>query len=111
VVTALDATNGKTKWEFAYAAPFSNQYSEGVGPGPYVMPQVIGDRIVSVSGIGQVHSLEKASGKALWSLDLYGKFGGDRLPFGYSSHPLPYKDSLIILAGGKSFGVLKGSAG
>ena len=38
VITALDASSGKTIWEYAYPAPFRNEYSEGVGPGPYTMP-------------------------------------------------------------------------
>ena len=75
VVTALDASNGKTIWEFAYPAPFKNEYSAGVGPGPYAMPQVIGDRVVTASGIGQIHSLNKSDGKPVWSLDLYKDFG------------------------------------
>lgn len=107
VVTALDSASGATKWEFSYSAPFTNAYPDGAGPGPYSMPQVIGDRVVSVSGIGQVNSIDKTTGKVVWSMDLYRDFAGDRLPFGYSSHPLPYKDSLIILAGGKTHGVLK----
>jgi outer membrane protein assembly factor BamB len=107
VVTALDASSGKTIWEYAYSAPFKNEYSEGVGPGPYAMPQVIGDRVVTASGIGQIHSLNKADGKPVWSLDLYKDFGGKRLGFGYSSHALPYKDSLILLAGGRTHGVMK----
>lgn len=107
VFTALDANTGKTLWEYAYAAPFKNDYSEGVGPGPYAMPQIIGDRVVTASGIGQIHSLNKADGKPVWSLDLYKNYGGNRLGFGYSSHALPYKDALIIAAGGSTHGVLK----
>jgi outer membrane protein assembly factor BamB len=107
VVTALDAATGKTVWEFSYPAPFTNAYSDAVSPGPYAMPQVIGDRVVTASGIGQVHSLDKKTGKAVWSLDLYKQFGGYRLDFGYSSHALPYKDSLIVLAGGDSNAVLR----
>jgi len=107
VITALDASNGKTLWEFAYPATFKNSYSEGVGPGPYAMPQVIGDRVVTASGIGQIHSLDKATGKVVWSMNLYTDFGGTRLGFGYSSHALPYKDSLIIAAGGSKNGIIK----
>lgn len=107
VVTALDAATGKTIWEFAYRATFRNSYSEGVGPGPYAMPQVVGDRVVTASGIGQVHSIDKTTGKPVWSMDLYTNFGGTRLGFGYSSHALPYKDSLIIAAGGGKNGVIK----
>jgi outer membrane protein assembly factor BamB len=72
-----------------------------------LLPQVIGDRVVTASGIGQIHSLNKADGKLVWSLDLYKDFGGTRLGFGYSSHALPYKDSLIIAAGSRTHGVLK----
>jgi outer membrane protein assembly factor BamB len=107
VIVALEATTGKTIWEFDYPAPFKNAYAEAVGPGPYAMPQIVGDRLVTASGIGQIHSLDKKTGKPAWSLDLYKQFGGDRLDFGYSSHALPYKDSLIVLAGGSSSAVLR----
>jgi outer membrane protein assembly factor BamB len=53
VITAIDARTGKTLWEYAYEANFKNANSEGVGPGPYAMPQVVGDRLVTASGIGQ----------------------------------------------------------
>jgi outer membrane protein assembly factor BamB len=107
VVVALEAATGKTVWEFGYAAPFKNAYSDGVGPGPYAMPQVVGDRIVTASGIGLIHSLEKKTGRPVWSWDLYKNAGGNRLGFGYSSHALPYKDSLILVAGGRTGAVLK----
>lgn len=105
VVIALDAASGNTIWEFRYPAPFKNAYGE-VGPGPYAMPQVIGDRVVTASGIGLIHSLDKKTGKPVWSLDLY-KAGGTKLDFGYSSHALPYKDSLIVLAGGNGKAVMR----
>jgi outer membrane protein assembly factor BamB len=100
VVTAIEAGTGKTLWEYEYDAPFKNSYAEAVGPGPYAMPQVIGDRLVTASAIGQIHSLNKKTGKLVWSKDLYREFGGTRLIYGYSCHALPYKDSLIFLAGG-----------
>ena len=106
VIVALDANTGAQLWEYSYAAPFQNAYA-AVGPGPYAMPQVIGDRVVTVSGIGQVHSLEKKTGRPIWSWDLYKNAGGNPLGFGYSSHPLPYKDSLILVAGGRKSGMLR----
>jgi outer membrane protein assembly factor BamB len=107
VFTALDAATGRTVWEHVYAAAFSNAYAAGVGPGPYAMPQVIGDRVVTASGIGQIYSLDKLTGRPVWAINLYEQFGGQRLDFGYSSHPLPYKDSLIVLAGGRTSAVLR----
>jgi outer membrane protein assembly factor BamB len=111
VVTALDAATGKTVWEYDYDAPFQNNYSE-VGPGPYAMPQVIGDRVVTAGGTGKIHSLDKKTGKPVWSHDLYTEFAAHRLQFGYSCHGLPYKDTLIYLAGGDApwFGFGRGSA-
>jgi outer membrane protein assembly factor BamB len=107
VVIALDAATGRTLWEYSYAAPFKNNYSEAVGPGPYAMPQVIGDRVVTASGIGRIHSLDKKTGRPVWSWDLYESVAGTRLGFGYSSHALPYKDSLIVLAGGRKSAALR----
>src|SRR4030095_7634582 len=49
LIVALEAASGKTVWEYAYAAPFKNAYAAGVGPGPYAMPQIVGDRLVTAS--------------------------------------------------------------
>ena len=38
----------------------------------------------------------------VWQHDLYQEYGGTRLGFGYSSHALPYKDTLIVLVGGRA---------
>lgn len=106
VVVALEARTGKTIWEYAYDAPFVNSYNEAVGPGPYAMPQVVGDRIVTASGAGKIHSLDKKTGRPLWSHEVYREFGGTRLEFGYSCHGLPYKDTLIYLVGGRDSAVV-----
>ena len=112
VTIALEAATGKTIWEHASDEPFKNAYSEAVGPGPYAMPQVIRDRVVTASGAGRVHSLDKRTGRPVWSHDLYSEFGGTRLQFGYSCHALPYRDTLIYLVGGAApwFGFGRGSA-
>ena len=106
VVTALDAATGKTIWEYAYDNPFTNANSPAVGPGPYAMPQVIGGRVVTASGTGKIHSLDKKTGRLVWSRDLYREFHATRLEYGYSCHALPYKDTLIFLAGGNGDGAI-----
>src|SRR5260370_894572 len=106
VVTALDAASGKTIWEFEYSSPFVNDFAEKVGPGPYAMPQVIGDRVIAAGATGKIHSLDKKTGRSVWSHDLYGEFHGTHLKFGYSCHALPYKDTLIFLAGGNGDGAI-----
>jgi outer membrane protein assembly factor BamB len=106
VVIALDAATGKTRWEFEYDNPFANAYSEEVGPGPYAMPQVVGDRLITASGTGKIHSLDKKIGRVAWSHNLYTEFHASRLQFGYSCHALPYKDTLIVLSGGDGDGAI-----
>lgn len=97
VVVALDARTGETKWQFAYDAPFSS----GQGPGPHAMPQLAGDLLFSVGVTGRLHALKARTGELVWKADLYEELGGTRLSFGYSSHPLPQGDNLIVSAGGK----------
>ncbi len=106
VITAMDAATGKTLWEYAYENPYQNSYSEAVGPGPYAMPEVIGDRVVTASGTGKIYSLDKKTGQPRWSHDLYNEFHATHLQFGYSCHALPYKDMLIYQAGGNGDGVV-----
>jgi outer membrane protein assembly factor BamB len=100
IAAALDTATGKTVWEYAYETTV-NQGGKEVGFGPYAMPQVIGDRLVTVGGTGRLHSLDKRTGKPVWSHDLLTELGGDPLPYGYSCHALPYKNLLILLVGGK----------
>src|SRR5277367_2495739 len=95
VITALDAATGKTIWEYEYENPFRNSFAEKVGPGPYAMPEVIGDRVLTASATGKIQSLDKKTGKPRWSHDLYNEFHATHLEYGYSCHALPYKDMLI----------------
>jgi outer membrane protein assembly factor BamB len=106
VIVAIDARTGANLWEYAYESRFQAWDPNAVGPGPYAMPQVVGDRLVTASGAGKIHSIDKKTGRSVWSRDLYSEFGGTRLEWGYSCHALPYKDGLILLAGGRGSGAL-----
>ena len=100
VVTALDAQSGKTigrrSTRRVHRSMVGRRRARTVRDA-----QVIGDRLVVASGTGLMHSLDKKTGKIVWTHDLYTEFGGTHLGFGYSSHALPYKDTLIVLAGGR----------
>ncbi len=102
VVAALDARTGATVWEYASPSTFRS----APGPGPHVMPQIVGGRLFTIGSSGKLLALDKGTGKLLWQHDLYEEFGGTRLEYGYSSHPLPYKDNLIVLVGGQGKGLI-----
>jgi outer membrane protein assembly factor BamB len=105
VVVALDARTGETRWEYPYAVTFRSAYAE-TGPGPHVMPQIVGNLVFTTGVTGKIHALDKKTGQLVWQRDLYEEFGGTRMDFGYSSHALPYKDNLIVMAGGEGKAML-----
>ena len=99
IVAALAADTGQTLWENKDGSKFSSSSAELSG-GPRAMPQIVGGRLVTADSAGRLSSLEKQTGKVVWSHDLYGEYGGSRMQFGYSCHPLPYRDTLIVMVGG-----------
>jgi outer membrane protein assembly factor BamB len=102
VVIALDAANGKTIWEYSYAAPFSPDYDMTNGPGPHATPLVSGNLVFTSGATGKLHCLDKKSGKRLWSHDLLSEFSGTLRVNGYSCSPIAYKDKIVMMVGGPS---------
>jgi outer membrane protein assembly factor BamB len=102
VVVALDTRTGTTQWEFAYDVSFRSDQ----GSGPHIMPQVSGDLVFTAGATGKLHALQAINGKVVWKRDLYDEFGATRSSFGYSSHPLLYRDRLIVACGGKGNAVV-----
>ncbi len=100
VVVALDASTGKTVWEYSYAAPFSPQYDMSNGAGPHATPLVTNNFVFTSGATGKLHSLNKKTGKVLWSHDLIKEFNGTLRVNGYSCSPLAYKDKIVMMVGG-----------
>ncbi len=101
IVIALDAASGKTIWEHKYDSSPSDGHVNQFGRGPRATPLIIGDRIFTIGVSGKMHCLNKADGKPHWAHELWGDFGGNVLQHGYSSSPIGYKDTVIVLVGGK----------
>jgi outer membrane protein assembly factor BamB len=99
VVIALSATTGKTLWEFAYPAPFTNEYVLEQGPGPRATPLIVGDLLFAVGATGKFHCLDKKTGKVVWSHDLFTELKGFVRARGYTCSPLAYKNTVICLVG------------
>lgn len=102
VVIALDAATGKTVWEFSYAAPFSSEYDMTYGTGPHATPLVAGNMVFTSGATGKLHSIDKKTGKSLWSHDLLKEFQGTLRVNGYSCSPIAYKNEIVMMVGGQS---------
>jgi len=106
VAVALDAASGKTLWEYSYAAPFSPQYDMSNGPGPHATPLVSGNLVFTSGATGKLNSLDKKTGKLLWSHDLLSEFHGTLRVNGYSCSPIAYKDEIVMMVGGPSSAII-----
>ena len=100
VVVALDAATGKTVWEYPYPAAFTKEYELEQGPGPRAMPLVVGHEVYALGATGKLHCLDKRNGKVIWSHDLVQEFNGTVRARGYSSSPIAYKNTVIVMVGG-----------
>jgi len=105
VVIALDATSGKTLWEYRYAAPTAGvDFSRGAGP--HATPLLVGDRVIAAGSLKQIFALDKQTGKLLWSHDLLKEYGASRPGRGYACSPIAYKNTVIVTAGGAGQAVM-----
>jgi outer membrane protein assembly factor BamB len=105
VVAALDAGSGKTLWEHRYEAPPLPGMALENGAGPHSTPLLAGDRLFTIGVTGRLHSLEKGSGKVVWSKRALEDLQGSVLGRGYSSSPLAYQDLVIVPVGGPGRGM------
>lgn len=101
VVAALDAANGKTLWEYSYAAPFAKEYDMSNGEGPHATPLIVGNLVFSAGATGKLHCLNRQTGKLVWAHDLIKEFNGTIRVNGYSCSPLAYKNLVIMQVGGQ----------
>jgi outer membrane protein assembly factor BamB len=101
VVVALEAATGKPVWEYKYPAVFLKGMNMNTGSGPHATPLVVGDRLYTVGVNGKFHCLNKKTGQVLWTRGLIEEIGGNVMLRGYSNSPIRYRDTVIVMVGGK----------
>jgi outer membrane protein assembly factor BamB len=94
----FDPANGKEIWRLKTDGLFYNDQ----GNGPRSTPIVDGDLVFGLSGNGKLHAANAKDGKAFWSHDLSGEYGGKIPTWGISTTPLVEGEMLIVDVGGKS---------
>ena len=106
VVVCLDAATGKTVWEHSYAASTSEGHVHQFGDGPRATPLIAGNLLFTIGVSGHMNALDKKSGKVVWSHALWDEYKGSVLDHGYSSSPVAYKDSVLVLVGGEGNAIM-----
>src|SRR5271169_888109 len=106
VVLACDTATGKTLWEHATPMTFQSDAAQDQGNGPYSTPLIAGDRLFTTGVAGRLQSIDKKSGKVLWTQQLLLDHKGTRLMYGYASSPIAFRDTVIVPVGGQGRGVM-----
>lgn len=105
IVTALDASTGRTIWEYAIDSPTAGlNLSEGAGP--HSTPLIVGKRLFVMSSRVEIAALDTQTGKRLWYHDLTKDVGAPLADRGYSSSPIAYGGTVIVPAGGPGASVV-----
>lgn len=100
VVECLDAKTGKELWK----QPFPTRYTDNFGfdNGPRATPCIADGRVFVFGANGNLHALDFATGKPLWSVDTQKDFGADKGFFGFACSPLVEGKMLLVNLGGKN---------
>lgn len=98
IVTAIDASTGRTIWEHPYDASTGGlDLSEGAGP--HSTPLILGDRLIVMSSRVEIMALDKATGRQIWYHDLIKELGAPMDDRGYSSSPIAYANTVLVPVG------------
>jgi outer membrane protein assembly factor BamB len=102
-VVALDRATGATLWEKENLAPADGlllQVESLNVRGPHSTPLVSGELLITVGVRGLMQAFDKATGRLVWSHDLWREYGGTRAERGYVCSPLAFQNLVIVTIGG-----------
>jgi len=95
-VRCFESGSGKAVWSFSYDCPLDPNEFEG---GPTSTPTVDGGSLYTLSRLGQIHCLNKHTGKLRWSVHA-AEDNDIRVPaWGFAGSPLVVDDTLLLNVG------------
>ena len=106
VVIAANAETGATVWEHVTPMTFNSDAGADMGNGPYSTPLIVGARLFTTGVAGRLQCLDKATGRVIWTQQLWTDHGGSKLMYGYASSPIAFRDTMIVPVGGRGKSVL-----
>ena len=95
-VICLNASTGKTIWQYRYDWPFE---STGLYPGPRSTPTLFEDNVYYSTPLGAVGCLSR-DGKLIWQRELKSEFDGKGTDFGYACSPTIVDGKVFMPVGG-----------
>ena len=98
VVDAFDARTGVPRWHYAYPTSYRDDF--GFDDGPRAVPVVAGNRVYTFGAEGQLHAIDLATGRRIWSVDTMRRFNVRKGFFGAAGSPLVEDGRVIANIGG-----------
>jgi outer membrane protein assembly factor BamB len=97
VVEALNPATGAPLWKFEYATTYRDDF--GFDEGPRGTPAVADGRVYTHGAEGVLHALDLNTGRKVWRVDTFPKFGIQKQFFGAAASPLA-GDAVYLNVGG-----------
>lgn len=98
VCECLDAQTGQEVWKAAFPTNYVGSFSPD--DGPRCVPLVQGGNVYLFGAAGRMHAVEAATGKKVWSRDLFADYEAPEGYFGAGSSPIIVDDKLLVNVGG-----------
>ena len=99
VVAAYDVVTGRELWTDAWPTLFAEFMG---GDGPRATPTWFDGRVYALGARGELRSLDDASGKVLWRVNILEDNDAQNLDWGMAAAPLIVDDTVIVLPGGRN---------
>jgi outer membrane protein assembly factor BamB len=104
VVEAFDARTGAAQWRYAYPTTYRDDF--GFDEGPRAVPVVSNGVVYTFGAEAQLHAIDLATGKRVWSEDTMKRFGVPKGFFGAAGSPLVDDGRVLANIGGAKAGIV-----
>ncbi len=96
IIVALSTGDGERLWKHVLGP----KLIQDKGNGPRSTPTVVGDTVYVLNGMGELASLQAATGGVNWQFNMLDRFGSSNIRWGVSESPLVEGDRLYVMPGG-----------
>lgn len=97
-ILCLNAKTGEELWKHEYDVKYQVSYPAG----PRCTPTVADGKVYALGSMGDLRVLDANKGTLIWSKDFKKDYGAKTPMWGFTGHPLVYKNMVICLVGGES---------
>ncbi|MBS1824814.1 MAG: PQQ-binding-like beta-propeller repeat protein [Acidobacteria bacterium] len=104
LVEAWNPATGAKIWSYGYSTSYRDDF--GFDEGPRAAPAIEGGKVYTFGAEGQLHCVNLADGKKVWSEDTHAKFRVRKGFFGAASGPIVEGGKVLVNVGGPDAGIV-----